>query len=79
MSRSSTEVEYKSLANATAEVMWIKSQFGELGVFQPRSLCLWGDNLGTAYLIANPVVHECAMHIEVDFHYVRERVARKAL
>ena len=32
VSRSSTEAEYKSLANATAEVMWIETLLNELGI-----------------------------------------------
>jgi histone deacetylase 1/2 len=32
VSRSSTEVEYKSLANATAEIIWIESLLKELGI-----------------------------------------------
>jgi hypothetical protein len=34
--RSSTEVEYKVLANATAEVTWIQTLLMELGVRAPR-------------------------------------------
>jgi histone deacetylase 1/2 len=35
VSRSSTEAEYKSSANATAEVIWVQTLLGELGVQQP--------------------------------------------
>lgn len=37
VSRSSTEAEYKSLANATAEVMWIQKLLDELGI--PHPMC----------------------------------------
>jgi histone deacetylase 1/2 len=79
ISRSSTEAEYKSLANATAEIMWVESILNELGVEHPQTACLWCDNLGATYLSANPIFHARMKHIEIDFHFVRERVARKLL
>jgi histone deacetylase 1/2 len=79
VSRSSTEAEYKALANATAEVIWFQSLLRELGISQNRPPVLWCDNLGATYLSAYPVFHARKKHVEVDFHFVRERVARKAL
>jgi hypothetical protein len=74
LSRSSTEAEYKSLANATAELIWIQAVLQELGVIN-KSAHLWCNNLGAAYLTANPIFHARTKHMEVDYHFVRERVA----
>jgi histone deacetylase 1/2 len=79
VSRSSTEAEYKSLANATAEIIWIESLLGELGIQRNQTSCLWCDNMGATYLSANPIFHAKTKHIEIDFHFVRERVSRKQL
>jgi len=67
VSRSSTEAEYKVIANATAEVMWIHTLLFELGINSPRAAKLWCDNIGAKYLSANnPVFHAQTKHIEVD-------------
>jgi histone deacetylase 1/2 len=79
VSRSSTEAEYKSVANATAEMIWVQSLLKELGVKLRQTPVLWCDNLGATYLSANPVFHARAKHIEIDFHFVRERVLKKEL
>jgi hypothetical protein len=63
------------LANATAELIWIKALLDELGVKLQNRPVLWGDNLGAAYLSANPVFHAHTKHIMIDFHFIRERVS----
>jgi histone deacetylase 1/2 len=72
VSRSSMEVEYKALANATTELIWVESLLRELGVRLTERPCLWCDNLGATFLSANPVFHAGTKHIEIDFHFVRE-------
>ena len=79
VSRSSTEAEYKALANATAEMMWIQRLLTELGIAHPSAARLWCDNIGAKYLSANPIFHARTKHIEIDIHFVRERVAQKLL
>jgi histone deacetylase 1/2 len=79
VSRSSTEAEYKAMANATAEMIWIQSLLRELGIKSPPAARLWCDNIGATYLSANPMFHARTKHIEIDYHFVRERVAQKLL
>ena len=71
VSRSSTESEYKAIANATAEVIWIQTLLQEIGIRSPPAAKLWCDNIGAKYLSANPVFHARTKHIEIDYHFER--------
>jgi histone deacetylase 1/2 len=79
VSRSSTEAEYKALADATAEIIWLQVLLRELGISLPRAPSLWCDNVGATYLSANPIFHRRTKHVEVDYHFVRERVTNQQL
>uniref|UniRef100_A0A2N9EQM2 Uncharacterized protein n=1 Tax=Fagus sylvatica TaxID=28930 RepID=A0A2N9EQM2_FAGSY len=78
VSRSSTEAEYRQLAYTAAELSWIRSLFKDLGVClsTPR---IWCDNISSISLASNPVFHARTKHLEVDYHYVRDKVVRKEL
>jgi hypothetical protein len=48
--------------------------------FSPSSATtIWCDNLGATYLSVNPVFHACTKHVEVDYYFVRDRVAKKEI
>lgn len=79
VSRSSTESEYKAMANATAEIIWVQTLLKEIGIDSPAKVHLWCDNMGAKHLASNPVFHARTKHIEVDYHFVRERVQKGLL
>ena len=79
VSHSSTKSKYKAIANASAEVTWIKSLLKELEVSLSRSPILYCDNIGVTYLTANPLYHASTKHIVIDYHFVRDRVSTKEL
>jgi histone deacetylase 1/2 len=57
----------------------VEALLRELGVRLREKPCLWCDNLGATYLSENPVFHARTKHIEIDYHFVRERVANNRL
>ena len=73
VSRSSAEAEYRAMANATSELVWIRNLLMFLGlpVAPARLYC---DNQAALHIANNPVFHERTKHIEVDCHFVRERI-----
>jgi hypothetical protein len=77
VSRSSTEAEYRSLAIVIAELYWIRMLFSELLIPLRVAPIIWCDNVGALALATNPVYHARTKHIEVDYHFVREKVLNK--
>jgi hypothetical protein len=74
VSRSSTEAEYRSMALSTAELFWLRMLFKELHIPLMSTPILWCDNLSALALASNPVYHAHTKHIEVDYHFICEKV-----
>ena len=40
---------------------------------------IWWDKLGATYLSANLISYACTKHVDVDYHFVQDRVAEKEI
>jgi len=74
VSRSSTEAEYRSMAQTTAELYWLRMLLQGLQITLSAALSLWCDNVSAIALASNPVFHSRMKHIEIDYHFVRKKV-----
>ena len=79
VSQSSTEAEYRSQSETACEITWLCILLRELGVPLPEKPELYGDNLSSVHLTSNPAYHKRSKHFALHYHFVRERVALKAL
>jgi len=75
VSRSSAEAEYRGIANVVAECTWLRHLLGELYIDVPKATIAYCDNVSSVYMSKNPVHHRRTKHIELDVHFVREKVA----
>ena len=75
VSRSSAEAEYRVVAHAVAECCWLHQLLQELHVPLASATIVYCDNVSAVYMTANPVYHRRTKHIEIDIHFVREKVA----
>ena len=75
VSRSSAEAEYRAVANGVAEACWLRQLLHELHHPLQKSTLVYCDNVSAVYLSSNPVQHQRTKHVEIDLHFVRERVS----
>ncbi|KAK8928682.1 hypothetical protein KSP39_PZI017093 [Platanthera zijinensis] len=78
VARSSAEAEYRAMTSVTSELTWLEGLLTDLGVklSSPALLC---DSQTGIHIAKNPVFHERTKHIEVDCHFIREKVQMKKL
>lgn len=77
VARSSTEAEYRAVGLAITEMVWIQALLRDINYHSPTIPNLWCDNIGATYLSVNPMFHARTKHLEVDFHFVRDKVHNK--
>ncbi|KAL6315267.1 hypothetical protein AAG906_000349 [Vitis piasezkii] len=74
-----SESEDKGLTNAALELIWIETFLTKLHISFFTPLVLFCDNLSATHLVAHPILHALTKHIEIDYHFIRDRVLHKSL
>ncbi|MCO5552218.1 hypothetical protein L7F22_005730 [Adiantum nelumboides] len=72
---SGCEVEYKTVFIATIECVWLRRLMANLGVGQDTANTIYTDSQSALAVAKNPVFHARTKHIEVHYHYVKERLS----
>jgi len=71
---SSPEAEYRSMRAVTAELAWLTRLLSDFQVSSLLPVPLKCDSLAAIYIAKNHVFHERTKHIELDCHFVREKL-----
>ncbi|CAH9095804.1 unnamed protein product [Cuscuta epithymum] len=79
ISKSSTTAEYRAVAYTVQDTLHIRSILFELGFPVKAPVQLFCDNIFASYLTTYPIQHARSKHIQIDYHFVRERVAHEDL
>uniref|UniRef100_A0A2N9I2A6 Reverse transcriptase Ty1/copia-type domain-containing protein n=1 Tax=Fagus sylvatica TaxID=28930 RepID=A0A2N9I2A6_FAGSY len=79
VARSSTEAEYRALADATSELLWLRWLLADMGAPQTTSTPIHCDNRSAIHIAHNDVFHERTKHIEIDCHFIRHHLQQSAL
>ena len=74
ISRSSSEAEYRALSFASCELQWLLYLMQDLNIKCTKPPVLYCDNQSAIHIAGNPMFHERTKHLEIDCHFVREKL-----
>lgn len=75
VSTSTTEAEYIAASTAVKEILWLRQLLIDIdeSEISAESVPLFMDNQSAIKLIKNPVFHKRTKHIDVRYHFIREK------
>jgi hypothetical protein len=74
VARSSAETEYRAIASTASELIWIKQLLTDIGMSVSQPMKMYFDNQAARHIALNPIFHERTKHIEVNCHFIREKI-----
>ncbi|XP_061348292.1 uncharacterized protein LOC133293706 [Gastrolobium bilobum] len=79
VARSSAEAEFRGMAHGVCELLWIKSILQDLGICYNQPMELHCDNKAAIEIAHNPIQHDRTKHVEVDRHFIKEKLDQKII
>jgi hypothetical protein len=76
---SNTEVEYRSTSIVACEIVWLQKLLSDLGQSVDAPVIIYYDNISSILFANNLVYHARTKHIEVHYHFIREKVLTKEI
>ena len=78
-SRSSAVSENRAMATVTSEIVWLIALLKTFGFDHKQPAFLYCDSKAALYVAANLVYHEWTKHIEIDCHFICEKIQDRAI
>ena len=79
VARSSAEAEFRVVAHGICEIMWIKRLLEELKMRSSSPMKLFRDKKVAISIAHNPVLHDSTKHVEVDKHFIKEKIDNRVV
>ena len=79
VARSSAEAEFRAVAHGICEIMWIRRLLKELKMGSSSPMKLYCDNKAEISIAQNPVPHDRTKHVEVDKHFIKEKIDNRVV
>jgi hypothetical protein len=74
VARFSAEAEFRAIAHGVCEILWLKILLKELGFDSKDSVRLYCDNKAAISIAHNPVQHDQTKHVDIDRHFIKEKL-----
>ena len=74
VAQSSAEAEFRAMAAGVCELLWVKIILEDLKVQWSKPMKLYCDNKSAINIAHNPVQHDRKKHIEIDLHFIKEKL-----
>ena len=74
VARSSAEAEFRAMAQGICELLWLKVILEDLRIKWEGPMRLYCDNKSAISIAHNPVQHDRTKHIEIDRHFIKEKL-----
>ena len=74
VARSSAESEFRAIAQGLCELLWLKIILDDLRVNLDGPMKLYSDNKSAINIAHNPIQHDRTKHIEIDRHFIKEKL-----
>lgn len=74
VARSTVEAEYHAMTLTCCEVTWLSELLKDIGLHDFPPTLIKSDNQAAHSITANPVLHERTKNIEIDCHFIRDKI-----
>ena len=74
VAKSNARAGYQAMALVICELIWLKQLLQKLRFGNDGQMTFVCDNQVALHITSNPVFHERTKHIEVDCHFIREKI-----
>ena len=76
---SSAELEFRGIAQGLSEFLWIRKLLEDIGFSQREPSKIMCDNTAAIQISENPVQHDRTKHVEVDRHFMKEKLEERII
>ena len=79
VARSSAESEFRAIAQGLCKLLWLNIILDDLRIKWGGPMKLYCDNKSTMNIAHNPIQHDKTKHIEIDKHFIKEKLEEGVL